>query len=904
MKKRELSQQSQALKFSAGTGYSAEEGGFEPAKMEAYEVAAHLGTDMEKGLTKQQIRRKRMDVGINALQPEHDASMASGIKRQLCGVYMPLMIVSLLLCAAFTSGAEVYTPLAAMLAAIMFINAALESHAASTLNKTTRDNAMRVSVLRGGKYVSLSSVALVPGDMIQLESGSVVPADARLAEANRLTVLETPVTGVKESTEKDAEYIARDEEHGSYNMVYAGTIVTSGRATAIVCRTGKSCRLYKSFGDIGKLPEAFTGTVKAFSIFSMALSALCFLLVVAGLILGRPIVDAYMMAVCCAACCMPQSVYALGFGGFAAGVRRMYKKGAVLRRFSVVDTLCVTDSLMCDKDVAFPMSELRPKRVFINKDYYAVSAESKAEIEKVLTYALLCSDLRRSGTAEKLGDGFFGMPADVSLARECDRIGIDIDAFKEKYFRIEADYAKNGMIKQALYLHNDTNLLIMRGTPEEILPLCAGYDAGKLNNRFDDYSRRRMEQAAKAMGDDSQHVIAIASAVCDCDSLKNTVMAQRRLVLNGFIGLYTSLELDSAGAVYKCAAGGIETVMLSPDAYVTAVNMAKNAGIIRDEKQVMSAEQLKYADRGLYIADSEDYKLYLHLSEEQWLDAMRIRRDKGHTVAVTAESTDRLAMMREADVSFVPAATSAETVKYAADVLLYKNGLKTVESVLSTSKLIYRRIVGAARQLCIGSTALFTCFAIALLSGLQYPLRLQESLIGGTLINLVLAAAAAYAPDHRKLLQDEVDYKGGIYSKLFPIIYGALSGGVVFGASALIARLGASGQETAFCMLLAYSVCLFGGLLFGAEQQHFNASSAFKNALLPLMGFITAAVVALVVAVPKLAGLLGYALPDYKAALASVLLPVALFSFCQTALIIKDLISKSNKSKQRKEIDL
>lgn len=902
MKNKELNLEGRQL--NAGTGYSAEDGSFEPSRMEAYEVAAHFGTDMENGLTKQKVRRKRMEVGVNAFQPEHDASMANGIKRQLCGVYMPLMVVSLLLCAAFTSGAEVYTPLAALLVAIMFINAALESHAASTLNKTTRANAMRTTVLRGGKLISVSSVALVPGDMIQLENGSVVPADARLCEANRLTVLETPITGIKESTEKDAEYIARGEENGSYNMVYAGTIVTSGRATAIVCRTGKSCRLYKSQGDMGKLPSVFTSIIRKFSMFSIVLSALCFLLVVVGLIIGRPLVDAYMMALSCAVCCMPQSAYALGFGGFAAGVRRMYKKGAVLRRFAVVDTLCVTDSLMCDKDVAFPMSELRPKRVFINKDYYTVSPESKANIKKVLTYALLCSDLRRSATAEKLGDGFFGMPADVSLARECDRIGIDIDSFKEEYFRIEADYGKNGEIKRALYLHNDANLLIMRGTPEEILPLCAGYDAGNLNNRFDEYSRRRMEQAAKAMGDASQHVIAIASAVCDCDSLKNTVTAQRRLVLNGFIGLYTSLELDSAGAVYKCAAGGIETVLLSGDAYVTAVNMAKNAGIIKDEKQVIAAEQLKYADRGLYIADSEKYKLYLHFDEEQWLDAMRIRRDKGHTVAVTAESTDRLAMMREADVSFVPAATSAETVKYAADVLLYKNGLKTVESVLSTSKVIYRRIAGAARQLCIGGTALFVCFAIALFAGGAYPMRIQEALIGGSLLNLLLAFACAYAPDHRKLLQDRVDYKGSLYSGLFSVIYGALAGACLYGTSVLLARLGVSEQETAFCMLLSFAVCLFGGMLFGAEQQHFYRSSAFKNALVPIMGLVCAACIALFGAVPRLSVLLGYALPQYRAVLVSFLVPVALFALSQTALIIKELIAKPNKSKLRKETEI
>lgn len=891
MKNKELKTGDKRL--NVGTGHTAADG-FQPAAMEAFEVAAQLDTDINSGLTKQKVRRKRMEHGINLLQPEYNSSMASCVKRQLCGVYLPLTVVSLLLCAAFADGAEVYTPLAAVLVGVMLITAALESYAASTLNKALRDGAMRATVLRNGKLVSVSGTALVPGDMIELESGSVVPADARLAEANRLTVLETPVTGVRESTEKDAEYIGEDEENGSYNMVYAGTIVTSGRATAIVCRTGKHCRLYKSEGN-GRLPDMLSGTVKRFSAFSMALAALCFLLVVVGLMVGRPLVDTYTAAVACAACCMPQSVYALGLGGFAAGVRRMYKKGAVLRRFAAADTLCRVDSVMCDKDVAFPMSELRPKRVFIDKNYYAVTPESRDSISKVLTYALLCSDLRRS-TAAKTGDGFFGMPADISLARECDRIGLDIDAFKDKYFRIEAEYAKNGAIKRALYLHNDTNLLILRGTPEEILPLCAGYDTGKLNNRFDECSLRRMEEAAKAMGDASQHVIAIASAVCDCDSLKNTVTAQRRIVLNGFIGLYTSLELDSAGAVYKCAAGGIETVMLSSDAYVSAVSMAKNAGIIKSEKQVIAAEQIKYADRGLYIADSESYKLYLHLDEGQWLDVLRIRRDNGHTVAVTAENADRTELMREADTSFASAATSVEAVKYASDVLLYRNGLKTVEGVLSTAKLMYRRIVGVARQLSACGMALFVCFALSLLLGKESPLRLQEMILGGCLLNLVLALASAYSAEHRKLLQDKVDYGGGLFGKTFPLLYGALSGGCVYGVAVLLTRLGVPAEEKALCTLLCLALCLFAFLLFGAELRPVYASSAFKNALVPLMGIACIGCAALLGALPYTASLFGYALPGYRAVLAAVLLPTALFALCQSALMIMDYTGKINKT--------
>ena len=896
--KKELTNKPNVEKINIGTNRSADDVEFSPAEMEAFEVAAYFGTDMEKGLTKQQIRRTRMEKGFNTLQAEYDTSIISSLKRQISGMCMPLMIVSLLITAAFADGEELYTPMAAILAAVMLISAAIDRYAASVLNKSLRDNAMRSTVLRDGKLVSVSSVSLVPGDIIELENGSIVPADARLAEANHLMVLETPVTGVKESTVKEAEYIAESEGRGSYNMVYAGTIVTSGRARAIVCRTGNDCTLYRKAGSAEKqLPLMYHKAVRASGVFTLGVAALSFLAVMAGLLLGRPLVDAYMLGLSSTLCCMQSTAVSLGFGGFAAGVKRMYKSGAVLRRFSSVDTLCTTDSILCDKDVAFPMSELRPKRVFINKDYYAVKPESRDNIKKVLTYALLCSDLRRSNLRSDLSEGFAGMPADVSLARECDRIGIDIDSFGSEYFRIEAEYAKNGEIKQALYLHNDSNLLILRGKPEEILPLCAGYEANGTNNRFDDYSMRRMQQAAKEMGEASQHVIAIASAVCDCDSLRTSAVAYRRLVLNGFIGLYTSLKLDSASAVYKCAAGGIETVMLSGEAYVTAVSMAKNAGIIHNEKQVMAAEQLKYADRGLYVADSEDYKLYLHLSEEEWLDVMRIRKDAGRTVAITAESTDRIPMMHEADASFVPAYTAAETVKYAADVLLFKSGLKTVETVLRASKMMYRRIVGTVRQFSIGAMAVLVCAMASILFGIESPLRLQDIIIGGAGFNLVFSAAMAFSPDHRKLLEDDVKYSFGLMGLPFAALYGGACGGCLLSVDALLTRLGGSAASNSAVVLASFALMLFFGLLFGPEQKHFYRSSAFKSYTVPLAAVVVGIVFALILLVPELAQPLGLRVPGYKQWLPAILLPIGNFAIFQCGLIVWEITDKYRKNK-------
>ncbi len=865
---------------------------FTPSDMEAFEVAAHFGTDLENGLKKQQVRRARMKHGLNLPRPEYSTSLKESLKKQFLYLNLPLCAVSLLLCAAFYEGNELYTPLAMLLLALFSVSAALLRYGSALLNKTMRENAMRATVIRDGKRLSISSVGLVPGDVIELLNGNIVPADARLAETNGLFVLETPVSGVTVSVAKDAEYTTASEEKGSYNMVYAGTIVTGGSALAIVCRTGKDCRLFPERDDAEKqLPEMLKSACLSSRRLSFAVTLLGFIAVLYGFFTERALVDTYMSAMAVACCCMSGGFEALAFAAFAAGVRKMHKNGALLRRFSATDTLCRVNSVMCDKETAFPKSELEPKRVFINRDYYDVTRAGKDSISKVLTYALLCSDVRRVSNAATVGEAFYGLPEDVSLARAYDNVGLDLDSIPQEFFRIEADF--EGTVKRALYLHNDKNLYVIRGKPEDILPLCAGYDAFTTNNRFDEFSMRRMTDAARSMGDASQHVIAVASAVCECDSLRNTTMAERRLVLNGFIGLYTSLKLDSASAVYKCAAGGIETVMRSDDAYVTAVNMAKNAGIIKSEKQVMSAEQLRHADRGLYVADSGDYKLYLNYDDEQWLDVLRIRKDMGKTVAVTAESTEGLPLMQEADVSFAPTGTAPETVKYTSDVLLYKSGLKTVEAVLRCSKMIYRRITCAASQYAVGALTLLMCFLGAIVTGIECPLRLQDILIGGCLVNTLFAAAAAATPDHRKLLEDKAVYGATPFGKLFPLMYSLSSAGIIYVLDyvlTLMPMIGPAQHKTT--VLLCYILCMFFHLLFGAEQRHVLASSALKNWFVPLSLIGAVAVMAALLSVDYLGVTLRYNRLSYRAILLAFAFAAALFVLFQAMLIIKELLDK------------
>lgn len=883
------------------TGARAAQTGFSPAFMEAYEVASYFGTNVTNGLTKHQVKRSRLKHGSNTVIPEFAKSIASSIKSQLLNVAELLLVASLLCYGAFTGNEGTYFAAVAVVLVVCCC-AFMEKRAADSLNEIARFGAQNVTVIRDGRTVSVKEKALVPGDVILLENGSVVPADARLIEVGgHLFVLETPLNGVEVSVEKSAVYVAKSEKDEAYNMVFAGTIVTSGSGVAIVCHTGADTKMGKRFPEAeSRLPRRLCSLTETSKRISFITYVACFVLMLISTLFGGDLVHAYMLAVAVCATTLHNVFGVLCFASFADGIKQMAEDGAVIKRYSAVDKLCRVNSVMCDKATAFPLSEMNAELVYINDRHYKVNEENKQKISKIFTYALLCSDTKRNGSSKnKDARDFIGNPADVAMACALDRIGIDIDSFKESHFRIEADPEPKGGVTRALVLHNDRNVLILRGNPEHIVRLCAGYEADGINKRFDEASKRRILEAAADMGDASQHVIAVASATTEADSLRASLTAERRLVLNGFIGLYTSLELNSANAVYKCNAGGIETVLKSPDAYVTAVAGAKDAGILKSEEQVISGEEIRAMDRGLYIADSPKYKLYLHVSEEEWADVLRLRKADGRVTAATVENTEEIPLMRDADVCFASEANTPETVKYAADVLVLKGGLNSICNSLQKARMINKRILAAFEQTVATQLTFLVCFAVSAFLGLSCPFRATDAVICGVLFGSVYTAAAVFAPCDRKILEDRTDYgkkNVPIENLIAPALF-SFGGTICIYINFLVGKRLTDVDERLYSMsLVCMAAVLLVYLCVGVEKRSVIFSSALKNRFILLAVGAVCAVTAMMLYVPRFSGAFGFAPIGGRLVLTALLCPISLFVVLQIALFVRELVKKPAKT--------
>ena len=216
-----------------------------PPEMYPAEAAEYLDSDLVTGLDRRQVRQRRAKYGDNT-ETGMPIGFVKSLERQLKNLPNVLLMGSLIMFYAFRGG--VWFPLTALLMAISFpVNAFLEYRASLTFAKMNRVASPRATVLREGRQFATDSRSLVPGDVIVLETDSIVPADARLIETQSFRVMESPVGGVPRSVEKDARFVAESKEDRLYeNMVYSGSVVTSGKATAIVCATGKDTRLAKS----------------------------------------------------------------------------------------------------------------------------------------------------------------------------------------------------------------------------------------------------------------------------------------------------------------------------------------------------------------------------------------------------------------------------------------------------------------------------------------------------------------------------------------------------------------------------------------------------------------------------------------------------------------------------------
>ena len=748
-----------------------ETGVFIPQTCSPEELVARLESHGLNGLTQKQSRYRLHLHGKNLFRKEFAIHPAEGIKSQLRGMVSLLFLAVMLVLYLFLQD-PIYLVSTGIGAFALTVGALWELIAARVLRGREKHSAFAVQVVRDGKSQKTDSRLLVPGDLLYLEQGNLVPADARILEDDgRLSALETPVSGVRTAVRKSNRIPAKESEAVSGNMLYAGTLVTSGTCLAMVCRTGDHT-LLRQIRSTKKdyLPPLLTHAREYCRWLSLIGLLGCFLLSVAGALLGRGLGALLALSAATAAVSLCDIALALACLSFGDGLRKLEKSGVILRNLDKINRLARVNTVMCPKELTFPPKKPFLDSVFAGGKLYSAEIPPNHAMQEVLKLSLVCSDFPRTLHP------YEGVTA-AYLRDRC----IPVTELTEEWFRVDTARNGEGEVDGVISLNKDHNRVVIKGAPEDILARCAGYETDGKEYKMTPAAKKKILSAAERATRNMAYLVAVASGVTREDSLRNP-LTERRLIFRGFLAFRLSMEVDMAGGIYRTSKAGIECVLSTDDPYHTAAGIAKSVGIIESEGEMISSREIDVTDRGMYVLNSGKYKVFLEPTHDQWLDVLRLRRESGRTVLATGTEEAQIPLLREADISAVRS-NEKDILRESADLLMKENGFQVFAAGIAGAKMLYFRLRWLLQLLTAGLCGWLTCLTVGVFAGGALPYGLPEVLLGGVVGNLALATVVALLPTDRSILNYQVPAPGRktfLRETVPPVLFGIGNGVVLY----------------------------------------------------------------------------------------------------------------------------
>lgn len=852
-----------------------------PQMLSPGELAETLGSDLFAGLTEKKARARLRRFGRNSIRNEIEIRFSQSLKNQCKGLTNLFLLFAMLLLYLYTQE-TLYLIAVGGVVLLMLFGAFVESRAAGALNVPGKYASLSVRTVRNGTEKRLDSRLLVPGDLILLQKGCLVPADARLIEdSGDLTVLETPVSGERSSVRKQAYEVGKEDEAVSPNMIYAGTILTGGSCRAMICRTGQwtlNRQIHARREEY--LPPLLRGVREFCRYTSVACIVACLVLIVLGAVRGADINQLFALSAAAGGASLCDTALSLALISFGSGLRGMAKDKLIVRNMDRVARLARVNTVMCPKELMFPPRRVHLQSVYAGGKLYSADTPPVPAVQKVLKLSLVCSSHPRSRRP-------FEQVAYAYLKDAC----VDMDDLTNSWFRMDTFLSGDGEVTGILALHDDHNTVVIKGAPENILSRCAGYEQDGKEYRLNAAARRDILAAAEAAARGNAFLVAVASGVTDADSLR-APDAERRMIFRGFLALALSMEVDTASAVFRCSRAGIEAVVSTSDPYYTAVSVGRSAGIIEHEGQIVSSREIKAQERGMYLLNAGKYKLFLEPEDDQWLDVLLLRKEAGKTVAAAATREEELPLLREADVSAVPA-DACDALRESSDVLLLENGFHVLANGITNARALCFRLLWLMQYLTAGVCTLFVGLALALCAKTPLPMHLPGLLFSGLLANLAIACTLSLLPVDRKLLSQRLPRFRGkptLSALLPPFAYALGSGICLFGLAIL--------TEDPTCGMLFFLLSQFfyvcGCLWSEGAFRHKRFGYRPFWLLFPVLALCTLALLGL----PGLNAYLGFALPSLRNALITAAFAAGWLLLVQLFLLVRPMKKRKKKNKE------
>ena len=859
------------------------------------QVVETLKSDITLGLSQAEAQQRLSQYGENKLREKPKKTNFQRFLDQ----FKDAMILILLIAAAISftvaivegNPKEFFEPVLILL--IVFINAILgvfqESKAEKALDALKNMSAPHARVIRDGKEMLISSSELVPGDIIRLEAGDFIPADARLLQSASLKAEESALTGESVPSEKDAEaVVAEDAPLGDRsNMVFSGCSVTYGTATAIVTATGMDTQMGK-IADLldneedGQTPLqqklAQLGKYLGF----MALGA-CAIIFLVGILNGLEILHIFMTAVSLAVSAIPEGLPAIVTIVLSIGVQRMVKKNAIIRRLPAVETLGSASVICSDKTGTLTQNRMTLVKAWLDgqDEPEDISENNSEAIRKLLSYATLCSNGSvefKDGHETHLGD-----PTETAIVLAAHKNGMPKELLNQQYPRLgEIPFDSDRKLMTTINLVDGKHLVIVKGAVDVMASRCVSGDLEKA------------AQVNESMSRNALRVLAVGYKFIDAMPATLTPEElETDLHFMGLVGMIDPPRPEAKAAVALCRKAGIKVVMITGDHVVTASAIAKDLDILRDGDRAITGAQLDAMSDEELDAQVTEISVYARVSPENKIRIVKAWQRRDQIVSMTGDGVNDAPALKAADIGCAMGITGTDVAKGAADMTLTDDNFATIVDAVQEGRGIYaniKKVVGFLLGTNIGEV--ITVF-VAMLLWHESPLLSMQLLW----INLVTDSLPAIALGMEPVENDVMDRKPkpkkeGLFAHGFGVR--TVLQGVMFGSLSLIAYwlgktvtgLEAGGQTLAF-MVLAMSQVVQA---FNMRSEHsLFKIGPFTNKTLNKAALISTGLMVLVMFTP-LSGIFGLMTLSpwlYLAGVGLFMVPLAVMEFSKAFGLIK-----------------
>lgn len=870
------------------------------------ELFSNLETS-SAGLSEPEVDRRLKKYGHNVLNKKSPKSILNMLKEQ---IFDPMILI-LLGAATFSALLNEWVE-AGVIFFIVIINSIIgiiqEKKAQASLAALKTMSAPTATVIRNGSEEIVSASELVVGDLVILTNGDMVPADLRLTQSNNLKITEASLTGESIASEKNAAAVlSPDCPLGDRkNMAYTSSIVTYGRGSGIVTKTGMNTEIGQIAGMLEDDDTSDTPLKRKLNAVGKILTIIgliiCVLIFAIGAFYGRPLLPQFLVAISLAISIIPEGLPATATIIMALGVQRMAKEHALIKNLPAVETLGNATVICSDKTGTLTLNKMTVTHLangddFLNKKILKVQkAVKNNNAYKDLMYAAsLCNDasLSPASPEEIIGD-----PTEGALIPLAQDFGYSVSSLRKEYPRL-GEYPFDSIRKRMSTIHeiNNEYVAYIKGALDELLPLCDSIATSNGVQKLTKTDKENILALSHKMSDQALRVLGFASRTILNLPQENENIEQH-LVFLGAVGMIDPARDEVKASIKMAREAGIKTIMITGDHKNTAVAIAKNLGIYANGNTVISGTELNEMTDSELDQAVESTTVFARVSPNDKLRIIQSLKRNEEVVAMTGDGVNDSPALKAANIGVAMGISGTDVAKDVSDMILLNDSFTTITAAIKEGRKVYRNIQKVIQFLLVGNIAEITTLFIATLFNWDAPLLAVHVLW----VNLATASLPALAlgvdPASKNIMKHKPVKTGTLFER--DLVWRVISQGIFVALMTLLAYwIGdtfdnpIAGQTMAFCVLALSQ-------MLRAFNQHSNTDPIWirgnKVNIWLIVSFIVSAILmGVILFTPNLQSL--FHLTNLTSRQWLVVIILSLFSILQVELM--KLIKRSVKARQQ-----